>query len=394
MPPTDTVRYGGENASRARVFSRTAPPAPLRVKNLPKSGGFFTCSRRLYPCERRIGFRFQPPHTLTVEVMPTPHLSPQVSIDLIKLASAQAGVVTREQLRRHGTSDRVTQRKVRLGLWSNRLGCVQIVQARPSADWADASALCLRFGKRAIITSRLAIRLAGYDVARIENEPLTILIPCRSGRRRIIPPRGGRAIFAIQRWKQEESPPGKVTHRSGVSFRSPVDALLDALATEPRRSASELLDWALQMRLVSGKDLGNAVDLRSRRQRVGIPVLRHFATRCGSNARSEAERRLHRLLRRERIAGWTANLAVRSRSGKRAELDVAWPDERVCIEVDGRAFHTDAVAFERDRSRRNWISLEGWLMLQFTWTQITTEPEEAVRVIRRALKSREVRVSR
>ena len=53
--------------------------------------------------------------------------------------------------------------------------------------------------------------------------------------------------------------------------------------------------------------------------------------------------------------GWQANYPV-----GRYVVDIAFPRQRVAIEIDGWAFHSDQPAFQNDRERQNWLALQGW----------------------------------
>jgi very-short-patch-repair endonuclease len=73
---------------------------------------------------------------------------------------------------------------------------------------------------------------------------------------------------------------------------------------------------------------------------------------------------------------WIANYAVRDGSGAVvAEIDFADPHLKIAIEVDGRAFHSDREAFERDRERQNMLMVRGWIVLRFTWERLVNDPE-------------------
>jgi very-short-patch-repair endonuclease len=56
--------------------------------------------------------------------------------------------------------------------------------------------------------------------------------------------------------------------------------------------------------------------------------------------------------------------------------------------VDGRAYHSDRRAFERDRLRQNHLVLQGWLILRFTWEQITQRPQEVIAAVLAAVAQR------
>jgi very-short-patch-repair endonuclease len=137
------------------------------------------------------------------------------------------------------------------------------------------------------------------------------------------------------------------------------------------------MDTALQQRVELG-DLWRA-HLRNK-GRYGSPAARRLLQAAADGAQSEAERLLIRLLKSARITGWRANYPV---AGYR--VDVAFPDAKVAIEVDGWAFHSDPAAFHHDRARQNNIALSGWQVLRFTWLDLTDFPDRVLAAIRFAL---------
>jgi very-short-patch-repair endonuclease len=52
--------------------------------------------------------------------------------------------------------------------------------------------------------------------------------------------------------------------------------------------------------------------------------------------------------------------------GRRYRLDLAWPESRVTLECDGRAFHE----FQRDRTRWRHLGASGWRVLPVTWEDV------------------------
>lgn len=80
-----------------------------------------------------------------------------------------------------------------------------------------------------------------------------------------------------------------------------------------------------------------------------------------------------RLLRAAKVTGWKANYPVRG-----YVVDIAFPKEKIAIEVDGWAFHVDQATFQRDRRRQNHISLDGWQILRFTWLDLTEHPHRVI----------------
>ena len=69
-------------------------------------------------------------------------------------------------------------------------------------------------------------------------------------------------------------------------------------------------------------------------------------------------------------------------------VDFTWPEHRVIVEVDGWAAHGDRQAFERDRARDAERQAQGYVVLRFTWTQVT---EHSLRVVARIAQTLGVR---
>lgn len=97
---------------------------------------------------------------------------------------------------------------------------------------------------------------------------------------------------------------------------------------------------------------------------------------------SEAERLAHRLFRSAGLKGWLPNMPILL-DGRQSFLDIAFPRERLAIEIDG--YSTHRLQFESDRARQNRLASHGWTVLRFTWTMLTQEPEECIRKVRRCL---------
>jgi very-short-patch-repair endonuclease len=69
-------------------------------------------------------------------------------------------------------------------------------------------------------------------------------------------------------------------------------------------------------------------------------------------------------------------------------VDFAYIDEKIVIEADSRRWHGLFAAFEMDRRRDMAAQLAGWIVLRFTWTMITEEPDFVVGTVKDAVASR------
>jgi very-short-patch-repair endonuclease len=88
------------------------------------------------------------------------------------------------------------------------------------------------------------------------------------------------------------------------------------------------------------------------------------------------------MLRRNRISGWLPNYDLWHDGELVAVLDVALPERRIAVEIDGMAYHVDVDRFRRDRSRQNALVRLGWTVLRFTWADLIERPGYVITTIR------------
>jgi hypothetical protein len=71
--------------------------------------------------------------------------------------------------------------------------------------------------------------------------------------------------------------------------------------------------------------------------------------------------------------------------GRWLECDCLWRAKRLAVELDGRAVHATARAFERDRARDRAMHAGGWRVVRITWRQLEEEPERIAADLRKML---------
>lgn len=124
--------------------------------------------------------------------------------------------------------------------------------------------------------------------------------------------------------------------------------------------------------------------LRSTPGRIGNPVRRRLVQRTTTWPWSEMERLLHDLFDHAGITGWTANAPLQVGT-QTIHPDARFDKERLVVEADGFAFHSDRSTFVRDRRRQNLLTLAGWRVLRFTWDDLTSRPAQVVAEVHAAL---------
>ncbi len=288
---------------------------------------------------------------------------------LAEIAAAQRGLFTRAQARDCGHSDYQARRRLRVGEWRVFLGPVLALAGVPSTPALTDRAAWLAVPD-AVLAGPSAARLHAIPV----DDPRPWLALPVSAHPRLPTVRILRG--PVSRFDLALVDGMLVTGRARTVF--------DCLRILPEPRALGLLDHALQQRWITLDDLTGRV--RAAAGRHGVRRLVRLAASAGSGARSAAERLAIDLLRRAGIGGWVANVPIHDPAGSLIGVgDLVFGVERVVVELDGRAFHTTADRFERDRQRQNRLTSAGWTVLRFTWQDLTRRPGYVVATVRRVL---------
>lgn len=174
-------------------------------------------------------------------------------------------------------------------------------------------------------------------------------------------------------------PLGTTTERLGVTTVGYPAAVSDLLRFTPPADAR-----ALAFRLAQHH--GHArlsrllADSVAAGEAAGNTRLRAIIADLAVGAESDAEHELLQLLIEAGFTGFIPNHPVVA-GGRRYRIDIAFPGSALAIEVDGRAFHTDVGAFQRDRTRQNDLVAAGWRVLRFTWDDIVRHPDRTLATI-------------
>jgi very-short-patch-repair endonuclease len=120
----------------------------------------------------------------------------------------------------------------------------------------------------------------------------------------------------------------------------------------------------------------------------GRPALLALLDDIAGGSHSEAELELLKVIRAAGLPEPSRQLGVVVRE-RVIYLDVAFAEQRLAIEVDGRAWHFNAQQRSADIRRDVALGAAGWLVLRFLYEQITNEPRWVAEQIRAALSARQ-----
>jgi very-short-patch-repair endonuclease len=272
----------------------------------------------------------------------------------------QDGVLTLKQARQIGLGKQAVNRRVQSGQWRQCSRGVYFVDDRPFTDASRIRSAVWSYGQRAAASGLAAAWWHG--LTRFAPDIVEVTVPRDSSGRR----RPG------SKPRRRDLAPEDVVERRGLRATALPLTVIEAAVR--RRGGAKLMDWALQ-RDVELRELWHA-QLRNK-GRYGSPAARRLLQAASDGARSEAERLLVKLLREAGITGWRTNYPVGG-----YKVDVAFPKQKVAIEVDGLAHHSDSDDFHSDRVRQNNITLLGWTVLRFTWLDLTEYPQRVIALIR------------
>jgi very-short-patch-repair endonuclease len=168
---------------------------------------------------------------------------------------------------------------------------------------------------------------------------------------------------------------------NGIPITSPARALLDFATQAERDELERAIGEAYALKLTTERELRRTLDRNPHRG--GVAGLRAELDREGGPAwtRSEAERRMKRLVRKARLPVPLTNQCIAG-----FDADFLWPECKLIVEVDGYQFHGHRQAFERDRKRDAAHTLAGYTVIRITWIQLTEDPMAVAVTIARALE--------
>jgi len=282
---------------------------------------------------------------------------------------SRSGLFTREQAKKAGLTAGQVRRKIASGQWQVVIGPVLALRGMAITPRVRDLAVALA-APAAVLSASSAARCHGIDVP----DRRTWLTVGRHGRSR---------LPGVEVW-HEDLPESDAEMIDGVLVTTRARTIFDCLRNLDDAAADTLLDRALQQRWITFDDLtARVVRFAGRR---GVNHLVRIVRRAVPGARSVAERLLITELRAAHIRGWKANLPIHDRQGLIGEIDLAFDGIKLAVEMDGRAWHSAADRFQRDRERQNRLVAAGWTVLRYTWFDLTHRPDHVIAEIQRMIR--------
>jgi Transcriptional regulator, AbiEi antitoxin/Protein of unknown function (DUF559) len=292
---------------------------------------------------------------------------------IAEVAERQHGLVARRQLREHGIGRGSIDGRIERGQLHAVHRGVYAVGHRVLSRKARWMAAVLACGSNSALSHRSAGELWGF-LPRFSTLP---------------------EVTRTHGWR---APAGLVVHQA--LLRRDEIALIDGipLTSMPRT----LFDLAAVLTKRQLERALNEVEVRQLTDRLSIPdLLARYPRRHGTAT-------LRALLASDTPGGVTdreleecfvafldayelprpyfnADLMLR---GRHFKIDCLWRQERLAVELDGRATHGTRKAFESDRERDRILLVEGWRSMRITWRQLHDDASTLAADLRQLLRDR------
>ncbi len=286
-------------------------------------------------------------------------MSPEAK--LAARAELQHGVVDRRQARECGVTKSALQRWVAGGRLETVHPGVYRWAAAPVTWHQQLMAACLACGPGAVVSHRAAAALWG-----LIPEAGAIEISVRR-------PRGPvPARVVVHRSRDLVS--AHTTVRTGVPVTNPLRTLVDLGAVCSRSEVEDALDRGLISKRFSVAAAAWMLHEVARPGRRGCGALRSVIDeRALGDAPPDGllEPKMANLLR---TYGFPPAVFRHWVAAARAEIDFAYPDLRLGIEVDGFGVHGTPRAMTSDHERQRRLVAARWTIVRFTWHDVIRRP--------------------
>lgn len=279
-----------------------------------------------------------------------------------------------EQLSELGLSRRRVHRLVASGEivhWSSTT-----YRVLPSTGWLDDVKAALTAIPGSVASHHAAAALHGFP--RLRTPAAMITVHSRTTHE----------VPDVRVVRSHDISPDHTCDVDGIKATTVARTVFDLCALlHPRHIGAIAEDLMLEKKLTHA-DLAEILDATARRGKPGVKTMRTILDRLGPGyvPKTELERRGFAIVERAAVPAPQVECPIPWDTRRR--FDLAWPDARIAIEWDSRRWHGALEQMTFDRRRDREAIQNGWVVLRFTWDDVTVRPHEIARELRSVLQSR------
>ncbi|MGD2043970.1 MAG: hypothetical protein PVJ28_10000, partial [Acidimicrobiia bacterium] len=181
--------------------------------------------------------------------------------------------------------------------------------------------------------------------------------------------------------------PEHLVTASGIRCTSGARTLFDLAGILKYRQFAPIAEAAITAGRVKHGHLERVAVEVSRRGKRGSKAIADFLEWSSRGSGTALERRGRSILAQASLPEPHPEYPIPWRPGRR--FDDAYPDHRFAIEWDSRRWHERRAAMQSDRDRDRDAILHGWVVIRFTWDDVTKEPTKIVASVAQVLSDRD-----
>lgn len=279
------------------------------------------------------------------------------------------GLFSAQQAVAVGYSHTDITRMVRRGRWVRVSRGVLMTEGHAMTPDDELLFAQLQAGPSAVLVQRSAAGVFGWDLLTEAERP-EIALPDRPRRTRSLIVR---TVLA----------PADVMVVGLLRLTTPERTVLDLAARLPLTEAVVAVDSAFRSGLITPERAERG--WRGRPRANGRAAARRTLDLASPLSGSVPETEMRLLISASGLPLPICQFEIWVGGELVARVDFAWVKQRLVLEVDGFAYHSDRSAFQHDRTRQNALIRAGWRVLRFTVDDIRLRPDEVVAQVRQAL---------
>ncbi|MEA2220947.1 MAG: hypothetical protein QOJ35_3573 [Solirubrobacteraceae bacterium] len=276
------------------------------------------------------------------------------------LAAEQDGVVSTAQLHARGLNNAAIAVRVRNGRLHRIHQGVYAVGHEAITLRGRFMAAVLACGDGAVLSHAAAGALWGF-LTWDERLPEVTVVGS-----------GGRRRPGLRIHRARGLDPRDVRRNLAIPVTTVERALLDLADDLPDKGLRRATRQAQAMNLTNVRLIADVLTRADGRR--GARRLARLIADGPAPTRSELEDVVLDLV----VAAGLARPQINRRLG-RVYPDLRWPQERLTVECDGRAWHAGKLATEDDAERQARLEADGERVLRVTWQQVVAQPQLTVR---------------
>lgn len=293
---------------------------------------------------------------------------------VLDLAVRQGGYITRSQLIENAMKPSTIDWRVRSGqLERTKSGLYRVLRFEDHLSLMKGAVLAL---PGAVVSHHSAAIV--LELPNIPRYLPTVTVPASTTH----------TFAGVTVRRCDDLEPNHVIVSRSIPVTSVARTLFDLAGVVTPKEFGAIAEGAILQGMVGEEDLADIAARLSRRGKRGSKTVRDFLTTLSGPdiSGTPLERKGRLILLRGKLPSPIQEFPIPWKKDRR--FDDAYPEATLALEWDSRAWHLQRAAMASDRQRDREAALHGWVVVRFTWDDVTKRPAEVVQTVRTLLRQR------